>query len=205
MACSCIPFRATEALTNLFEELLVPIDNGKRQALLQFILVYVFGDHRMFTRENLRDFVRPFYRLLDVTGDAIPEAAIGRLIDLPMGRHARAIEIIDNMLARPNGIAVDDQQEEELSDISSLTSLTEPQTAGVEVDAQVDDSLPGNDGINDDTEDNTVALVLHDWSRDAQAQEADNDRSSKSFPRPVPVDNHSLGLFEESIDTIPDP
>jgi hypothetical protein len=183
-------------LTTLFDELVAPIGHGQHRNLVAFIRgLAVFWDRRIFYRETLRT----FYQALHVTGDAIPEAAIGRLIDLPMGRHAQANDFFDNMLARPRTIAVGDQQ-----DVSILSVVAGPPAAGAVADARVD-PLPDYDGLDDNAEDNTVARVRHDWSRDARVQPADNDRSIESVLGPPPVDNRALGLSDESIQTFTDP
>jgi hypothetical protein len=110
--------RPTADLTGLLDALLAPVDHDFHRFLLKNILHFVFGDRRI-TGERLREKLISNYQCLDVTGDAIPEAAIGRLINLPMGRHRRAVEVIDTMLiARPRRIAGNEQQD----DVASLSN-----------------------------------------------------------------------------------
>jgi hypothetical protein len=105
------------------------------------------------------------YQVFDVTGDAVPQDAIGRLIELRMGRHARAVELIDimlaamraAMLARPRMIAVHEQQDENDSGLPAASVPGHP-AAGAVADAQV--GFPhDNDVIDDNTEGNTAARV----------------------------------------------
>jgi hypothetical protein len=119
---SCIPYRATANLTDQFATLLDPIDLPARVTFLRFIRDLVFGDLRRTTRVRLR----LLYAVFGVAEGGIPDDAIlDRLLNLPLGNHPLALQVIHTVSL---GIIGGNEPEGELvSDVSVDIGVPNPQ------------------------------------------------------------------------------
>jgi hypothetical protein len=156
----------------------------------------------------LRERLRLEYQLLDVTGDAVPQDAIGRLIELRMGRHARAVRLIDimlaAMLARPRMIDVHEQQNENDSDLTAASVPGHP-AAGAVAHAQMD--VANDNDVIDGNENNSVLQIQRDFAQGVDPValvQPDNDGNSGSGSGPLPADNDeecsSYGIAPSSVE-----
>lgn len=113
--------RKNSILKSLFDTLLAPLHRPGREFILDAIrrIVLVTGERLV---------LRHFYLYHGVDEGDIPADAIRELMDLSLGSHARAAEIIQNMIMSLRMIDVrGNLLQDEVPDLSNASGISRPQ------------------------------------------------------------------------------